>query len=211
MNKAAKIPYPTIERLARYARPLEPLLDSGEHVISSEKLAHLCGVSPAQVRKDLAYFGEFGVRGVGYDISDLLSEIKRIMATDREWKLCLVGTGNLANALLESEVFRARGYRFIAVFDSRPEKVGNKLPCGLIVESTTRIKDIAKRLGIEIGIITVPPKEAQRTADLLTNAGVGAILNYSTMQIRVPDACVIEDADFSVNLDNLAYHLAGVT
>jgi len=95
MTKESKIPNSTIERLAFYSRPLEALLKSGPPIISSEKLAGLCGVNPAQVRKDLAYFGEFGVRGVGYEVRDLLKEIKSILATDRKWTLCIVGMGNL--------------------------------------------------------------------------------------------------------------------
>ena len=106
MTKYYKIPSPTIERLALYSRPLEALLGSAPPVISSERLAGLCGVRPAQVRKDLAYFGEFGVRGVGYDVRALLQEIKKILATDREWTLCIVGMGNLGSALVENENFR---------------------------------------------------------------------------------------------------------
>ena len=130
MPKSLKIPAPTIERLALYSRPLEALQKNGTPLILSEKLAELCGVSPAQVRKDLAYFGEFGIRGVGYDVKALLQEIKHILTTDREWSLCIVGMGNLGRALVENENFRKRGYRFVAVFDSDPEKIGNTLPCG---------------------------------------------------------------------------------
>jgi redox-sensing transcriptional repressor len=93
MTKESKIPNPTIERLALYSRPLEAFVKSGIPIVSSEKLADLCGVNPAQVRKDLAYFGEFGVRGVGYEVQDLLREIKRILAIDKKWSLCIVGMG----------------------------------------------------------------------------------------------------------------------
>ncbi|MBC8456915.1 MAG: redox-sensing transcriptional repressor Rex, partial [Deltaproteobacteria bacterium] len=109
MSTSLKVPGPTIERLALYSRPLEVLLENGALVISSEKFAEICGVNPAQVRKDLAYFGEFGIRGVGYDVKDLLQEIKKILATDREWILCIVGMGNLGHALVENEDFKKRG------------------------------------------------------------------------------------------------------
>jgi len=202
-----KIPGPTIERLAQYSRPLEVLKESGSPGISSEKLAGLCGVNPAQVRKDLAYFGEFGVRGVGYDVRDLLREIKKILASDREWALCIVGMGNMGSALVENTNFRKRGYRFVAAFDVHPEKIGKTLPCGLTIEPSSRIREVVQELNIEIGIITAPPQEAQRVSDLLMDAGIRAILNFAPIQVRVPDCCEVMNVDFTVKLENLAYHL----
>ncbi len=210
MNKESKIPAPTIERLAHYSRPLESLLDSETPVISSEKLARLCGVNPAQVRKDLAYFGEFGVRGVGYDVSELLGQIKRILATDREWTLCIVGMGNLGSAIVENENFKKRGYRFVAAFDSDPIKIGRTLPCGLTIEPTNRIGELIPDLKIEIGIITTRPNEAQRFANVLMDSGVKAILNFAPIQIRTPECCEIENVDFAVKLEHLAYHIAKI-
>ena len=210
MNKESKIPAPTVERLAYYSRPLESLLNSETPVISSEKLAHLCGVNPAQVRKDLAYFGEFGVRGVGYNVRDLLWEIKKILATDRDWTLCMVGMGNLGSAIVENENFKKRGYKFVAAFDSDPTKIGRTLPCGLIIEPTNRIGELVRDLQVEIGVITTRPHEAQRFADLLMDSGVKAILNFAPIQIRTPECCDIENVDFAVKLENLAYHIAKI-
>ncbi|MCP4682903.1 MAG: redox-sensing transcriptional repressor Rex [Desulfobacterales bacterium] len=210
MKKALKIPYPTIERLALYSRPLETLLEDGSSVTSSEKIAELCGVSPAQVRKDLACFGEFGVRGVGYYVADLLSEIKKILATDREWKLCIVGLGSFGNALVEDANFKKRGYKFMAAFDADQNKIGKTLPCGLIIESPTKLKALVQDLGIEIGIITTPPREAQGVADMLADSGIKAILNFASLQIRAPQGCVVENIDFTVKLENLAYHLGKI-
>jgi len=210
MNKESKIPAPTIERLAYYSRPLESLLDSETPVISSEKLARLCGVNPAQVRKDLAYFGEFGVRGVGYDVRDLLGEIKKILATDRDWTLCIVGMGNLGSAIVQNENFKKRGYKFVAAFDSDPKEIGRTLPCGLIIEPTNRIGELVRDLQVEIGVITTRPHEAQRFADLLMDSGVKAILNFAPIQIRTPECCDIENVDFAVKLENLAYHIAKI-
>jgi redox-sensing transcriptional repressor len=207
MNKDSKIPAPTIERLARYSRPLEALLEDGTLVISSERLADLCGVNPALVRKDLAYFGEFGVRGVGYEVRDLLTEIKKILATDREWLLCIVGMGNLGRAVVENENFRRRGYRFVAAFDSDHKKVGEHLPCGLTIQPIERIKVLIPELGIEIGVITTPPNEAQRASDLIMDAGAKAIVNFAPIQLRAPECCVVENVDFTMNLENLAYHI----
>ncbi|MCJ7685122.1 MAG: redox-sensing transcriptional repressor Rex [Desulfobacteraceae bacterium] len=207
MTKESKIPNPTIARLAFYSRPLEALLKSGPPVISSEKLAGLCGVNPAQVRKDLAYFGEFGVRGVGYEIRDLLKEIKGILATDRKWTLCIVGMGNLGISLVENENFKKRGYLFVAAFDSDTRKIGRQLPCGLTIEPERKTRELVRELGIEIGVITTPSRAAQRVTEMLSAAGVKAILNFAPIQVRTPENCIVENVDFSVKLENLVYHL----
>ncbi|WP_208598349.1 redox-sensing transcriptional repressor Rex [Desulfatiglans anilini] len=208
MIKESKIPQPTIERLALYSRPLEGLGDGASQVISSERLAALCGVNSAQVRKDLAYFGEFGIRGVGYDVKDLLKAIKKILATDRVWKLCIVGMSYLGTALVENENFRRRGYHFVAAFDPDQRRVGKVLPCGLVVEPMRSIKKLVRELGIEIGVITTRPEEAKRSADLLMKAGVRALLNFTPVRLRIPECCLIENVDITVKLENLAYHLS---
>lgn len=207
MTKADKIPEPTIKRLAFYSRPLEDLLEHGPPVISSESLAELCGVHPAQVRKDLAYFGEFGVRGVGYDVRDLYNEIKHILATDKPIHLCIVGVGNLGSSLTENDNFKKRGYVFKAAFDSDPEKQGERLRCGLIVEPNQRIRAVCYEKKIEIGVIATPPRVAQRVCNLLLDAGVCGILNFSPMQVRTSKDFKVENVDFTVKLENLAYHL----
>ncbi len=207
MPKDSKIPNPTIKRLAVYSRPLEVLLECDPPVISSEKLAGLCGVNPAQVRKDLAYFGEFGIRGVGYHVRELLQAIKGILATDREWALCIVGMGHLGSSLVQSENFKRRGYMVKAAFDSNARKVGKKLNGGLIIQAASEISKTVRKRGIEFGLITTPPHEAQRVAHLLQEGGTGAILNFTTVQIRTRKPCVVENADLSVKLENLVYHL----
>ncbi len=210
MSKESKIPDPTIERLALYSRPLEALVENGTPVISSGKLAKMCGVNPAQVRKDLAYFGEFGVRGVGYDVRDLLKQIKRILVSDREWRLCIVGMGNLGTALVENENFRKRGYRFVAAFDSDSRKIGKRLSCGLTILPTADIPEKVRSLHVEVGVIATPSSQAQRVADMLMDAGIRTLLNFAPIQVRAPECCAVENVDFSVSLENLAYHLAKV-
>jgi len=207
MKKKEKIPNPAAERLSLYSRVLETLQDEGEFVISSVKLAGFCDVNPAQVRKDLAYFGEFGVRGVGYDVWDLLTQIKKILGTDRVWRLCIVGMGNLGAALVVNENFRKRGYHFVAAFDNDPLKIGKALPNGLSIESIKNIEELILRRSIDIGVLTTPPEKAQGTADRLLEAGVKAIMNFAPVQIRAPECCVVENADISLKLENLAYHL----
>ncbi|MGD8984686.1 MAG: redox-sensing transcriptional repressor Rex [Desulfobacteraceae bacterium] len=210
MVKESKIPDATIERIALYSRPLERLMEKGEQLVSSERLAELCNVNPAQVRKDLSYFGEFGVRGIGYDVPDLLKEIRKILVSDREWKMGIVGIGNLGMALVENANFEKRGYKFVAAFDADPQKIGKELPCGLIIQSVEKLKPLTQELGIEVGVIAAQPSQAQGAADLLLKAGIKAIINFSPVQLRQPEGCLLENVDFSVKVDDLAYHLSKV-
>jgi len=210
MKKCSKIPDAAIERLALYTRPLEVFMESGISVISSEKLAGFCCVNPAQVRKDLAYFGEFGVRGVGYDVGDLLREIRKILATDREWTLCIIGVGHLGKAIVENENFEKRGYTFVAAFDNDPNKIGSILPSGLVIEPVSGLEQRVRELRIQIGVITTPPDSAQRVADQLMDFGLRGILNFSPTQVKVPEGCIVENVDFAVRFENLAYYLSKV-
>lgn len=207
MRKESKIPDATIERISIYLRPLEKLWESRTPVVSSEQLARLCKVNPAQVRKDLSHFGEFGVRGIGYGVQDLLMEIKKILDSDREWKLGIVGIGGMGMALLSHENFSRRGYRFMAAFDPDPERIGEKLPFGLTVQPLDELKTLTRSLGIEVGVIATQPSKAQAAAELFIEAGIRAILNFSPIQLRQPERCLMENVDFTVHLDNLAYHL----
>ena len=163
------------------------------------------------MRKDLSYFGEFGVRGVGYDVRDLLKEIKKILVSDREWRLGIVGLGNLGMALVAHDNFLKRGYRFVAAFDSDPEKIGKKITHGLVIQPVIKIKELTQELGIEIGVITTLPSRAQGVADMLIEAGIKAILNFSPIQVRKPECCLVQNVDFTVNLDNLAFYLNKVS
>jgi redox-sensing transcriptional repressor len=210
MVKESKIPDATIERIALYSRPLERLMDKGDQLVSSERLAELCNVNPAQVRKDLSYFGEFGVRGIGYDVQDLLKEIRKILVSDREWNMGIVGIGDLGMALVENANFAKRGYKFVAAFDVDPQKIGKELPCGLVIQPVEDLKTLRQDLGIEVGVIATQPSQAQGAADMLIEAGIKAILNFSPVQLRQPKGCLLENVDFSVKLDDLAYHLSKV-
>ena len=125
--KFAKIPMATINRLSIYLRNLDELMVNDVEVISSERLAKQCGVNPAQIRKDLAYFGEFGVRGVGYRVKDLYSQIQEILGLNRPWNMALFGVGNLGSALIRHANFLKHGYKFVAAFDVDPEKIDKTL------------------------------------------------------------------------------------
>jgi redox-sensing transcriptional repressor len=205
--KFSKIPAATITRLSLYSRNLEELLHEDIKVVSSEKLAERCGVNSAQIRKDLAYFGEFGVRGVGYYVRDLLFEIKKILGLNKEWNLALVGIGNLGSALIAHENFSRQGYKFVAAFDNDPHKIGKKLPNGLVVEHLNDIKEVKNKTNIEIGVVSTPAGKAQEVANRLIEANVRAILNFAPVHIQAPKGFSVENVDFTVKLDNLAYHL----
>jgi len=206
--KFAKIPMATINRLSIYMRTLQELLEDEVDVISSERLAKQCGVNPAQIRKDLAYFGEFGVRGVGYRVSDLVNQIKEILGLNRPWNIAMVGLGNLGSALIRHGNFIKHGYIFTAAFDVDPQKVGKRLPNGLVINHVDEVEDIVKEREIHVGIIATPASAAQSVANQLVLSGINGILNFSPVQIQVPDCCHVENVDFTIKLDAIAYHLS---
>ena len=210
--KYSKIPEATIRRLSRYSRCLEQMEEKGEKVVSSAQLANKCMVNAAQVRKDLAYFGEFGIRGVGYYVKDLLSNIKRILGLNKEWRMALIGVGNLGSALLSYKDFLKQNYKIVAAFDIDPPKVigrvSEKLGKPVEILHINRLREVAKERKIEIGLIATPPSEAQGVANLLVEAEVKGILNFAPAQIIVPEGYVVKDVFFTTILDNLAYLLS---
>lgn len=205
--KFMKIPAATITRLSIYSRALEGLINEGAPVVSSKRLAELCGVNPAQIRKDLAYFGQFGVRGVGYYVKELLFDIKKILGLNKEWSLAIVGMGNLGCALMAHENFLKQGYRFVAAFDADPMKIGLKLANGMPINAVSDLPRLCRETGAEIGVICTPAAVAQEIANRFVEASIKGILNFAPTQIQAPKGCKVENVDFSVKLDNLAYHL----
>lgn len=205
--KFMKIPAATITRLSIYSRALETMAEEGVAVVSSKHLADVCSVNPAQIRKDLAYFGQFGVRGVGYFVKELLFDIKKILGLNKQWNLAIVGMGNLGCALLAHQNFSKQGYRFVAAFDADLMKVGRKLATGLLIHPVDELVRVCRDAGAEIGVICTPPDKAQEIANRFLEVPVKAILNFAPVQIQVPDGCKVENVDFTVKLDNLAYHL----
>ena len=183
------------------------MLQDGENVISSDGLARACGVNPSQIRKDLAYFGEFGVRGVGYYVQDLLAAIKQSLGIDRTWNAALVGVGNLGRALLRHGVFRRRGFILVGAFDCDPFKIGEEI-AGLEVVCSRRLKERARELNIEIGIITTPPERAQRAANYLVEAGIRGIVNFASARIAVPDNISVEYVDFMHHFFSVAFNIS---
>ena len=205
--KSSHIPRATIERLAVYVQVLESFIQDGETVVSSDGLARACGVNPSQIRKDLAYFGEFGVRGVGYYVQDLLTAIKQSLGIDRTWNVALVGVGNLGRALLRHGIFRRRGFILVGAFDCDPFKIGEEV-AGLEVICSRRLKEKVRELNIEIGIITTPQERAQRAANYLVEAGVQGIVNFAPSRISVPDTVAVEYVDFIHHLFSVAFTIS---
>jgi redox-sensing transcriptional repressor len=210
--KYSKISESTIRRLSRYYRYLEELEEKEKKVVTSAQLAAKCMVNPNQLRKDLNFFGEFGTRGLGYHVKDLLSDIRRVLGLNKEWRIAVIGIGDLGSSLLAYNDFLRQNYKIVAAFDVDPLKVigrvSEKLGQPVEVLHTNRIKEVAKERKIEIGLITTPSSEAQNVADMLVEAGVRGILNFAPTQITVPEGYVLKDIFFTTVLDNLAYLLS---
>ncbi len=207
-SKGSHIPRATIQRMAVYVHVLETLMaEEGCEVISSERLAGACTVNPSQVRKDLAYFGEFGVRGLGYYVQDLIVSIKRALGVDRVWKTVLLGAGNLGRAILTHKQFRLRGFHIVAAFDVDPTKIGTKA-AGLEVLDTAILGETTRVEGAEFGIITTPADKAQKAANMLVDAGIRGILNFAPARISVPPDVVVEYVDIFLHLYALAFNLS---
>ncbi len=205
-TKSEHIPRATIQRLAVYMQVLENLQREGIEVISSEPLAKACNVNASQIRKDLAYFGEFGVRGVGYNVKRLILSITSALGANREWRTVLIGVGNLGRALLNHKEFQLRGFNIVGAFDCDPFKIGEEIS-GLEVFCTRRLKERVGEEGVEIGIITTPPERAQRAANYLIDAGIKGILNYAPARITVPDDVFVEYVDFFHHLYALSFNI----
>jgi len=210
--KQSKISESAIRRLSRYYRYLEQLEEREGKVISSAQLAAKCMVNPNQLRKDLNFFGEFGTRGLGYHVQDLLSDIRQILGLDKEWRIAVIGIGDLGSSLLAYNDFLRQNYKIVAAFDVDPPKVigmvSEKLGHPVEVLHANRIKEVAQERKIEIALITTPPSEAQNVADMLVEAGVRGILNFTPTEVIVPAGYILKDIFFTTALDNLAYLLS---
>jgi redox-sensing transcriptional repressor len=205
ISKTTKIPEKTVTRLSIYLRCLEELEADGITSVSSKQLAERFGLNSAQVRKDLAYFGQFGVRGLGYNIGELKHNLERILGLKQDWEVTLVGAGNLGSALLAYKGFGARGFRVGTAFDTDPAKVGKTIGDVPVMEMAKLVATV-RRKHIKIAIVAVPAPAAQGVADLLVEAGVTAILNFAPAQIAAPPSVKVQNVDLSVLLKTLSYH-----
>ncbi len=197
-------PKAVVGRVCLYLRQLELLRSQGETTISSAKLGAPLLVKNAQVRKDLAYFGQFGHPGIGYRIDDLISALRHVLGVDHEWPLALVGFGNLGRALLGYRGFRSRGFKIVAIFDNDPAKVGRKVD-RLTVEPLGSLCEVVRARQITLALLCVPAEVAQSVADMLVAAGVAGILNFAPAPLRLPDQVSLIGVDLGAQLENLAY------
>ena len=202
-----KIPEATIRRLSLYDRCLDGFLKSGKKVVSSTEMASICGTNPAQIRKDFAYFGELGVRGVGYYIEKLRTDIRRTLGIDSTWNCALVGAGNLGSAFLSTDFLVQRGFRISVIFDQDPVLLEtghfHDVPLFAMGDMRKVIPDFA----IRIGIIAADPDSAVKVSQQLADAGVKGILNLTPSPIKAPPGVIVRNVDFAIDLEGIAFHL----
>jgi len=206
MKKTTRLSDATINRIPLYLRALQELNEKDWYIISSNDLADLVGVQPAQLRKDLSYLGEFGTRGVGYDISHLKNQLSNRIGLTKKWSIAVIGAGRLGQALIRYQEFKKHDLDIRAVFDNDPSKIGKKIESKYILD-ISEIKNVVEEEGIQIGIITTPAESAQLAAKLLVEAGIKAILNFTPTSIEVPDKVQVRHVDLSVELQILIFKL----
>lgn len=205
--KKFKIPKATIIRLSVYSRYLAEVDRKGIITILSNEIAIGTGLNSYQVRKDLAYFGDFGIKGVGYNVKELRQNILRILSLDVDWSVSLVGLGNLGFALCNYNGFFERGFVITSIFDNDPKKIGTFIN-NVEVLPVAKLVEVAKHNNTQIGIISVPSDCAQEIADLFVEGGVQAILNFAPVVLNVPLKVELRNVDLAVNLEILTYYVA---
>ena len=224
-SKPELIPNPAVRRLSLYLRQLETFKRKDRGTISSKQLGESLGLTDAQVRKDLAYFGQFGHPGIGYRVDDLIGQVRRILGTDKLWNVLLVGAGNLGRALMAYNGFESKGFRLVAVFDEDPSKIGRKHgPFPVMPEqgaasdngsskrnfsvlSLSELNNAVEKLSVRLAIIAVPADNAQDVADKLVGAGIKGILNFAPVSITVPPDVALNAVDVAVQLEQLAFQV----
>lgn len=204
--KSDKISEAVVRRLPVYLRYLNELHKREVTTVSSQELGQKLDLNPAQIRKDLAYFGDFGRKGIGYDVSYLIEKIRQILKLDQRINVALVGAGNLGHALSNYNAFLKDNMKIIAVFDAHPAKIGTSIN-NLTVQPMEELERTVRDNAIRIGIITVPDFEAQNVANQLISAGIEAILNFAPIILKAPAHIRIHTADFTTDLQSLAYYL----
>lgn len=201
------IPDPTVRRLSLYLRQLEAFLKQDRVTISSKQLGESLGLTDAQVRKDLAYFGTFGHPGVGYNISELVERIRRILGTDKAWNVVLVGVGNLGRALLSYGGFAAKGMNLVAAFDNDASKLNHPIG-GHDVLPMDQLEGTIKARDCRLAILTVPADHAQDVATDLVRAGIRGILNFSPTSLNVPSTVAVQAVDVALQLEQLTFQVS---
>lgn len=199
-----QVPKAVVSRLSLYLRELQHLVREGHDTTNSTQLGQLLGFTDAQVRKDLAYFGQFGYPGIGYRCQELIAAIRTILGTDRRWPVALVGVGNLGRALIGYRGFRHQGFQMVAAFDSDPQKVGKSID-GLSVYAMERLAPLARQHTIRLGVIAVPGAAAQEVADRLVEAGIVGVMNFAPVTLSLPPHVQIVAVDLAIELEQLSF------
>ena len=207
VQQEQRIPEGVIERLPAYLNVLLHLREEGHETVSSATLSGHAEVNAAQIRRDLAFFGQFGKRGVGYDISMLTDQIQHILGSDHVQRIAIVGAGNLGAALARYDGLRSRGFVVAGVFDNDPNKIGHKFG-DLIVRDVEELERIVAEQGVRFGVIAVPADAAQAVGDRLCRAGVQVIVNYSTAFVDVPENVTLHNSDPVRELLHTLYYLS---
>ena len=201
-----QIPDVVILRLPSYLRALSVLEEESAEIVSSRELGERLRMTPAQIRKDLSYFGKFGKQGKGYNVSQLLKELYQILGLDRDWSVAIIGMGRLGKAILDYGELAPRGFRIVAAFDTDTEQIGKKVG-GLVIKDISELTPTVKNQGVDIGIVAVPPAYAQQAINCLVECGIKAILNYAPVSARVPKDVLLEEVDPVIALQTMTYHL----
>lgn len=209
------VPHPAVRRLSLYLRQLELFRRKDRRTISSKQLGQSLSLTDAQVRKDLAYFGQFGHPGVGYRVDDLIARVRHILGTDKIWNVLLVGAGNLGRALMAYNGFDAKGFRLVAVFDADPAKIGKRqgpfpgsTPAdkrSFVIQPLSQLKETIEKQGIRLAILAVPADAAQEVADQLVAAGIRGILNFAPVSLNVAPEIAFAAVDLAVQLEQLSF------
>lgn len=197
----------TVDRLPLYFRTLRLAQDEGMDIISSEELGRRLSITPEQIRKDLASFGQFGKKGVGYFVNELKRNVGTILGLDQHWNIAVVGIGHLGAALANYQNFSVLGFNLVALFDQDPSVIGTRVN-HIKVQDVAKLQEIAAERRIEVGIIAVPAPFAQEVADRLVEAQVKGIWNFAPARIKVPNTIEIIHEDLSIGLTNLSFYMA---
>jgi redox-sensing transcriptional repressor len=197
----------TIRRLSLYLQVLESYAARGSLTISSDELAAEGGTTPAQVRKDLSFFGSFGKRGFGYSVPELSSRLREILGLGREWRVVIIGAGKIGSALAQYGGFRHRGFSIVAVYDNDPRLVGKRWD-GMVVRDIADLDRDTARDHPDIAVVAVPAEHAQAVVDRAVGAGIKAILNFAPAQIHVPRDVVLKSVNMAMELEGLTFMLA---
>ena len=201
------IPDIVIGRLPVYLRTLRLLADDGREVTSSQELGEHLGISSAQIRKDLSHFGEFGKQGTGYNIDFLCRQLQKILNVDRIWPVMLVGAGSLGTAIANYQEFESSGFRIVSVMDEDPQKIGQPIGNGLVIEDFATLALRVKKLNVQIAVMAVPAHAAQRVANQLVDAELSSLLCYAPITLAVPAHIRVEYIDPVVHFQHMTYYL----